>query len=453
MEDIIDKEIIVHVRSPSLNETLKVKTTLNATILTLKKAIEPVHPHHPKSANQRIIYSGKLLKDADILTEILKKSDEEVTPTFHLVVKPSVDASTTSNSRANTPTSHPSFPQASTSASFSDRAPQSTGFQMPQQQQQPQQPIPPSLLPGGYQVVSINGQYYLAPVLVPAGDLSSLQFSNTPTPLLHAQPAMYPQQRDANAFTSPQNLPQAQQQQQHQQHQHVQEPIVQPYLNQLPQQPQPQPQQNNPLFGGNGPVLARPVIAQRATSIWLALKLIVVLFMLCQGASIERIFIFHAIAFVFFLYQTGRLRFVLRRVRVEDFNRFRPGGGDAGNGGRGVQRPPGAPHGNDNAHADGIAEGASTSVNNNSNSNSNSNSDNLTQRRQDQGEGSGSSQANASGSNDSNDTATQAPARPLTALDIWKRGIYTFFASLWPTYGVDPQIAQAFQNDNNNNNE
>lgn len=47
--------------------------------------------------------------------------------------------------------------------------------------------------------------------------------------------------------------------------------------------------------------------------------------MVCQGASIERIFIFHLIAFVFFLYQTGRLRFVLRRVRVEDMNqRFRP---------------------------------------------------------------------------------------------------------------------------------
>jgi len=159
MEDVIDKEIAVHIRSPSLNETLEVKTTLNATILTLKKSIEPVHPHHPKPTNQRIIYSGKLLKDADILTEILKMSDEEVTPTFHLVVKPSLDAATTS-SRAHTPISNPSFPHASTSSSsppntfFSDRAPQSTSFQMPQYQQQ--QPMYPSSLPGGYQVVSIK---------------------------------------------------------------------------------------------------------------------------------------------------------------------------------------------------------------------------------------------------------------------------------------------------------
>ncbi|KAL0137069.1 hypothetical protein V8B55DRAFT_1545212 [Mucor lusitanicus] len=427
MEDIIDKEITVHVRSPSLNETLQVKTTLNATILTLKKAIEPVHPHHPKSASQRIIYSGKLLKDADILADILKKSDGEVAPTVHLVVKPSLEAAT-SNSRANTT---PTFPQASTStasssnAFSSDRVPQSTGFQMPQNQQQ-QQPMYPSSLPGGYQVVSINGQYYLAPTLVLSQSLPPQQFHHTQMPLPHAQPPMYPQPADANAFASPHTSPQAQQQQQH-----VQEPIVQPYLNQLPQQPQ---QQNNPLFGGNAPAIARPAIAQRATSIWLALKLIVVLFMLCQGASIERIFYFMRL---------HSLRFVLRRVRVEDFNRFRPGGG--ANAGGGLQRPAGAPQENGNA------EGASTSVSNNSSS------DNLTQRRQEQGEGSGSTSQdnNASGSSDTttHGTAAQAPVRPLTALDVWKRGAYTFFASLWPTYGVDPQIAQAFQNENNNNNE
>lgn len=274
---------------------------------------------------------------------------------------------------------------------------------------------------------SFSGQYYLAPTLVLSQNILPQQFHNTQVSVPNTQPPMYQQQTDANASTSPQPQPQVQQ---HQQQPQPQEPVVQPYINQIPQQQQ---QQNNPLFGGNAPMLAQPAIAQRATSIWLALKLIVVLFMLCQGASIERILIFHAIAFVFFLYQTGRLRFVLRRVRVEDLNRFRPGGGNAG----GLQQPAGAAQGN----VDGNAEGASTSVNNNS--------DNLTQR-QNHGEESASSQDNASGSSG---TATQEPARPLTALDVWKRGAYTFFASLWPTYGVDPQIAQAFQNDNNNNNQ
>lgn len=67
---------------------------------------------------------------------------------------------------------------------------------------------------------------------------------------------------------------------------------------------------------------------QRAASVWLALKLIFILFILCQDASIERIIFFHAIAFVFFLYQTGRLRFVIRQVRPEDLHRNI--GGDGG---------------------------------------------------------------------------------------------------------------------------
>lgn len=42
-----------------------------------------------------------------------------------------------------------------------------------------------------------------------------------------------------------------------------------------------------------------------------------------------------------------------------------------------------------------------------------------------------------------NDTT---PVRPPTTLDAIKRGAYTFFASLWPTYNQDPLIAQAFEN-------
>ncbi|KAI8645298.1 hypothetical protein BD408DRAFT_412112 [Parasitella parasitica] len=435
MEDIIDKEITVHVRSPSLNETLQVKTTLNATVLTLKSSIEPVHPHHPKPANQRIIYSGKLLEDTDMLVNLLKKNDQQVIPTFHLVVKPSPDASASRTQTplpTITPPPCPQQPQHSNPFSFSG-IPHNTGFTMPQHQYQQQpQPAYPSSLPGGYQIVYINGQYYLAPTLVLSQNLPPQQSANTqmfPT----AQHSLY--QQPPAAFASHQ--PPTQQQQQQQQ----QEPIVQPYINQLaqPQQHQQQQQQNNPIFGANGPILAQPANAQRAASIWLALKLIVVLFMLCQGASIERIFIFHVIAFVFFFYQTGRLRFVLRRVRVEDLNRFRPGNDG------GLQRPappPAASNPTPNVNGNPSAEGASTSVA--------SDNSNLTQRRQDSGE------ASASGENAtfaSNHAAANEPARLITALDVWKRGVYTFFASLWPTYGVDSQIAQAFQNDNNNNNQ
>lgn len=78
------------------------------------------------------------------------------------------------------------------------------------------------------------------------------------------------------------------------------------------------------------------------------------------------------------------------------------------------------------------AEGASTSVNNHTNDN------NLNQRNQ----------TNAESSSAANANTNEAPARPLTTIEVWKRGIYAFVASLWPTYGVDPRIAQAFENDN-----
>jgi hypothetical protein len=71
--DNLDKQVEVHVRSPSLNETLVVNTTLNATILNLKNSIQRIHPQHPSSNNQRIIYSGKLLEDTETLINVLKK--------------------------------------------------------------------------------------------------------------------------------------------------------------------------------------------------------------------------------------------------------------------------------------------------------------------------------------------------------------------------------------------
>ncbi|OBZ80779.1 hypothetical protein A0J61_11172 [Choanephora cucurbitarum] len=121
--------------------------------------------------------------------------------------------------------------------------------------------------------------------------------------------------------------------------------------------------------------------------------------MVCQGASIERIFIFHTIAFVFFLYQTGRLRLVLRRAVAPQNNNFN--------------------HNNQAPNQQG---------NNQPNRNQQEdNGDATTQNRQ---------------------TENIPPARPTTSLDVWRRGAYTFAASLWPTYGVDPRIAQAFENNN-----
>lgn len=76
---------------------------------------------------------------------------------------------------------------------------------------------------------------------------------------------------------------------------------------------------------GQARMIGRPRALPRGATLWLALKLAFVLFITCHGASIERILFFHFLALVFFMYQTGRFRLVIRRVRLEDLqNRFQP---------------------------------------------------------------------------------------------------------------------------------
>ena len=69
--------------------------------------------------------------------------------------------------------------------------------------------------------------------------------------------------------------------------------------------------------------------------------------------------------------------------------------------------------------------------------NNNNNQENLTQRR-----GQNNEEATPTPT-----TTVETPVRPPTFLDACKRGAFTFFASLWPTYGQDARIAQAFENE------
>ncbi|KAI8393775.1 uncharacterized protein BYT42DRAFT_488343 [Radiomyces spectabilis] len=320
----------VYIRSPTLSETLTLTVPRDATLLSLKRIIQDNHPQKPSPANQRIIYSGKLLDDDVHLSAIFAKLDMDVVPTLHLVVKPSLQSAYSANKTPTMPVgsvpislSNPSQPLSSESASTSNmNAPPS----------QPNLPVYPPLLPGGYQLVALNGQYYLAPVLVPTEAPPLNQPPHTQS-VYSAQPNMPfpPSNAPANAAV----------------------PNVEP----------------------DRPIFAFRYVA-RATSIWLALKLIFVLFIICQGASLERILLFHAMAFVFFLYQTGRLRLVIH-------------------------------------HASSFRDPSS------------------------------SAEGQASGS-----TAGDQPADPprRTFLHSLKRGTYTFIASLWPSYGQDRRVVQAFDN-------
>ncbi|KAG0194065.1 hypothetical protein DFQ28_001557, partial [Apophysomyces sp. BC1034] len=296
------------------------------------------------------------------------QADINTIPTFHLVVKPS--GSTPAKIVNNIP-----LPTPSLQSQQQPVLPAQTQAQPQLQPQlQPQQQIPSfsqptaaasysALLPGGYQVVAINGQYFLAPVLVPAYNPPSFQSHPTST----SQDTHY----------------------------------------------QPQQQQHNPAPAA-APGANRPRNeAQRAASVWLAMKLVVILFIICQGASIHRIVFFHIAAFFFFLYQTGRLRVVVRHVRMEELNNL-------GNESVRATVPPPTP-----------PPTANTDIHTRNDTSNNTQRD--------------SSQQSSTAPPAPPATAA-VPGAPTTFLEALKRGAYTFLASLWPNYGHDPRIAQAFEN-------
>ncbi|KAI8994767.1 hypothetical protein BDB01DRAFT_846772 [Pilobolus umbonatus] len=362
----MEGHVQIDIKSPSLKEALVIVVSYESTVLELKQAIQLLHHQQPVPTDQRIIFRGKLLDDKDIIRDILIRADNETTPTFHLVVKPSL--STLKRKPTPAPVS-----QAGVAAETPEPS------TVPMTHTNSNIPPYPPMLPGGYQVVAINGQYYLAPVLVLSQPLPhSQQYLSMYPPItpnisdnipLHQQPLSF----------QPQPVP--------------------------PQQQQPQQQQ--PFMPG----FIRPN-AQGMASLWLAVKLAVVLAMVCQGANIESIIFFHMIALVFFLYQTGRLRIVFRRVRIDELNRMR---GVNGNDNVIPRVPPTVPH-----------------IDNNEN------------RRN---EGENSAENSPPTEPESSNNPTPDP-RPPTWIEMLKRGLSVFVLSLWPNYGRDPRIAQAFENDN-----
>ncbi|CDH61083.1 predicted protein [Lichtheimia corymbifera JMRC:FSU:9682] len=392
MESASSDTFTVQIRSPSLNETLTINTNKDASIRELKRLVHGIHPRNPHANDQRIIFGGRVLDDDEILGKILERADSSNIPTLHLVVKPSLTRNYASGSSSSITNNMPesSMPSSSQQTSTSQQQqPPSTPFFPTSQPQGPPQPqaVPgyPPLLPGGYQVVALNGQYYLAPVLVPT--------INPPMQSQHVYSQGIPAQGNNNL---PANGHQQQQQQQ---------PI--------------RPRGNN--------------AQQRAASVWLALKLIFILFILCQDASIERIIFFHAIAFVFFLYQTGRLRFVIRQVRPEDLHRNIGGDGGHHHHPQPQQAPPAAAP-QQQQQQQPVTPPAEARGGNGAANLGNANEEGMRQRRPEH------TQQRSATSDE------QQPQQPATLLATLKRGAYTFVASLWPNYGHDARIAQALDN-------
>lgn len=67
------EELTINIRSPSLPDILAVKASLSDTVLKVKQSLRSVHPYTPDTSSQRLIYAGKLLKDQDVLDNVLHK--------------------------------------------------------------------------------------------------------------------------------------------------------------------------------------------------------------------------------------------------------------------------------------------------------------------------------------------------------------------------------------------
>ena len=74
------------IKSPSANyPDVELCCELGETVLSVKQKIEENFPTKPAVSGQKLVYSGKILKDCDKLGEVLRFDDEVTTYTFHLV--------------------------------------------------------------------------------------------------------------------------------------------------------------------------------------------------------------------------------------------------------------------------------------------------------------------------------------------------------------------------------
>ena len=76
----------IKIKSPSANyPDVELCCQLEETVLAVKQKIEENFPTKPAVTGQKLVYSGKILKDWDKLEDVLRFDDEVTTYTFHLV--------------------------------------------------------------------------------------------------------------------------------------------------------------------------------------------------------------------------------------------------------------------------------------------------------------------------------------------------------------------------------
>jgi len=82
----MDNTVNLKIKSPSATyPDLELKCEIGNSIMMVKEMIKNQFPTQPSVSGQKLVYSGKILKDTDILENVLRFEDEVTKFTFHLV--------------------------------------------------------------------------------------------------------------------------------------------------------------------------------------------------------------------------------------------------------------------------------------------------------------------------------------------------------------------------------
>jgi len=114
-----DLPVTLVIKAPSQRQDDHVvDCVLSWTVRKLKEHLENVYPSKPKSNEQRLIYSGKLLQDEKTLKDVLRQYDSEATDnryTLHLVCSSDTSSKSTEKVNKKKSVSTPAPPRATSS--------------------------------------------------------------------------------------------------------------------------------------------------------------------------------------------------------------------------------------------------------------------------------------------------------------------------------------------------
>ncbi|CAJ0837072.1 6988_t:CDS:2 [Entrophospora sp. SA101] len=316
-DDKSKAKVRIFIRSPTtlIPEGFSVLANLDSSVLFLKQSIFETHPSKPNIKDQKLIYRGKVLKDSDLVINVLQEG-LSTDQTFHLVVKPSFQTIAETTGMPIRPPSSNAVPTTTTATAQNIRFPQNQTLHPVQNSSMLingnnlQQP-PAYFYPNVPQY-----QYFVPPTLDP----SQIQGQQNATIFNQQQEGMAAQMHNPFVMGFPlqyyvmiNGMPHLIQ---------MPFPNPQPQLYPYPQQYQFINQQQMGIAPAQQPLNAPQLHEQqdigarnqrRLASLWLILKLSFLVYIFSNNASIERIILLCLLAMVIFLSQTGRLRVVRRR--------------------------------------------------------------------------------------------------------------------------------------------